>query len=198
MMEKELENVELENLELEDTVEVLEGESVEVEVEYEPFTMDMLSRAHKKYENLKEAFIAVNVDGEEKVVTVEVYRIFSPIAIKQCIAEYVKNMEVAKNVDKYGMEDVAEPYLLYLMVKHFTTLGESMPKNFKEQLTSLQYMINENVLFQIVAHFDETEVERVKKGIEEIIVTFEDNYGLVDEMKAMAKEQLEYKAIISE
>lgn len=160
------------------------------------FSLDILSKAHDKYENIKEVFVNVEIDGEVKTFKVEVYKVFSPVGIKQCVKEYVSNLDVAKNVNPNGFGDVTEPYFLYLLIKHFTNIGEQMPSNFKEQLVSLKHMMNTTVLFQIILHFDENEINKIKEEIEFIMEAFEDNSKILDGIKKKAEDEVDNKDLL--
>lgn len=160
------------------------------------FSLEMLEKSNEKFTNIKEVAITTEVDGEDKAFKVEMYKVFSPIKIKECIVEYIKNTQIARNIDRDMFGEITEPYLFYLFIKHFTLLGDNMPNDFKKQLLSLEHMINTGVLFQILVHFDEQEVERVKGELEQALQTFEDNYGLIEAIKEEAKYVIENEGMI--
>lgn len=164
----------------------------------EALTMDMVEQANVEYENIKEILVDIEINNEIKIVKVSMYKVFSPVAIRDCLTEYIRNMEKAKNISKLGFGDIAEPYLFYLFIKYFTTLGEEMPTKFNEQLHSMTHMINKGVLFQIVAHFEEEEIDLVVEELDNLTKTFEDNYGLIDEMKKLARDKVHNKKMFLE
>lgn len=178
------------------TKEIIESEELDQFTDSlipEDLTMDMIEQAHIEYENIKEILVDVNINNEIKIAKVSMYKVFSPVAIKNCLTEYIRNMEVAKNINKLEVDNIAEPYLFYLFVKYFTTLGEEMPTKFNQQLMSMTHMINTGVLFQILAHFDENEIDLVVEELDKLVESFEDNYGLVEEMKLLARDKIHHK-----
>jgi hypothetical protein len=162
----------------------------------ELLNLDLLSKAHEQFENIKEIPVNLNIDGEVRTFTVEMYKYFSPVSIKECLQEYVRNMDYAKVSNRDGFGDIAEPYLMYLLIKHFTNLGETMPSEFNKQLNSLKQMMNTSAFFQILIHFDEEEIKKIKEDLEVMMVTFEDNYKIIEEIKNKAKSQVENKFLV--
>lgn len=167
-----------------------------MEKEKQTSPLDLIAKAHEKYENIKEIPVKLEIEGEVQTVNVEMYKVFSPVGIKECVTEFIGNIDVAKNINKQGFGDVQEPYLMYLLIKHFTNLGEHMPNNFKEQLLSLKQMMNTTVLFQLMVHFDESELDKIKEELEIALETFEDNYQIVEEIKKMAKDKVVNKDLL--
>jgi uncharacterized protein YpbB len=157
---------------------------------------DLISKAHEKYENIKLIPVKLEIDGEVQEFELEMYKLFSPVGIKECITEFVANIDYAKNTNREGFGDIQEPYLMYLLIKHFTNLGESMPNTFKEQLASLKHMMNTTAFFQIMLHFDENEIKKIKDEMESLLETFEDNYHIFEEMKKEARGKIENEDLL--
>jgi uncharacterized protein YpbB len=163
---------------------------------YQQLTDGLISIAHEKYDNIKLIPVNLEIDGEVKTFELEMYKLFSPVGIKECLQEFVVNMDYAKSANKDGFGDVLEPYLMYLLIKHFTNLGESMPNTFKEQLGSLKHMMNTTAFFQIIIQFDPEEIKKIKEELEILIETFEDNYQILEELKKNAKGKLENPELV--
>lgn len=164
--------------------------------ELQELPLEMLEKSSDEFANVKEVAVFVKVGGTDMPFKVEMYKMFSPLKIKQCVVEYIKNMDKARKLDTEGFGDISEPYLFYLFIKHFTVMGESMPNDFSAQIKSLEHMINTDVLFQLMVHFDEAEVERVRDELEQALNTFDDNYGIIEEFKKEAKYVIENEGIM--
>ncbi len=170
-------------------------EKVEYE-EVQDFDLSLLSKSHDKFENIKEVYIDIDVDGETVRRKIDMYKVFSPVGVQACITEFIKNIDYARKVERDLFEDILEPYLLFLLIKHFTTLGDQIPKEFKKQIVVLEQLINTGVLFQIIVHFEEEEIQRVRSELELAIHTFEDNYGIVESLKEVYREKLDDKSLV--
>lgn len=159
-------------------------------------TLDLISKAHEKYANIKQIDVQLEVNGEIKTFKLEMYKYFSPVGIKECLTEFIRNMDYAKSSSKDGFGNIQEPYLMYLLIKHFTNLGETMPNTFKEQLASLTHMMNTSAFFQIMVHFDEEEIKKIREELEIMLVTFQDNYQIVEEIKKKAKGKIQNEDLL--
>lgn len=146
-------------------------------------THDILEKSSKELSKTKEGKVELLVDGEKKIFEIDINIVFSPVGITNLISEFVKNMDYAKNVNKEGFGDISEPYLMYLIIKHFTSLGDTMPTKFNEQLVSLKNMMNNTSFFQIIAQVEQSEIEKLKKELDKMLTKIEERVDLVDEMK---------------
>ena len=146
-------------------------------------TLDVVEQASSKYDEVKTGYVNIEVDGENKTFEIDIKKNFSPIGITNLISEFIKNMDFAKNVNKEGFGGISEPYLMYLIIKHFTSLGDSMPNKLDKQLVSLQHMMNTGTFFQIVVQIDEKEIKKLKEKLDEMMKTFESRLDLVEELK---------------
>lgn len=156
-------------------------------------TINMIAKSHEQFENVVLVPINLEVDGEIKQFKIEMYKIFSPIDITSLVHEFVKNIDLARKKDKLGYKDILQPYLMWLLIKHFTNLGEQMPEKFSEQLVSLKHMINTHLLYQIALCFDEEQIERVNKELNALVDNFEDK-----KESKMSELYEEYKDLLSD
>jgi hypothetical protein len=157
-------------------------------------SLDMLAKASEKYENIKEVFLELDIDGETKTFKVEMYKHFSPLHIKQCVSEFIEKLDMARRVNKYGLGNIVEPYMIFLLIKHFTTL--QLPEKFEHQLKVLEQMVNTGVLFKIFVHFDENEVELIRKEIDNILNKFKENEESLETLKKEYKLKLTNKDLL--
>lgn len=162
----------------------------------EQLTLDLISRSHEKYQNVKIVPVSLDINGELKKFEFEMYKHFSPIGVKDCITEFIKNIDKARKVDKDGFGDIAEPYLMWLLIKHFTELGKSMPSDFQEQFYSLREMIDTSAFFQIMIHFDQEEVVLIKEELEIAIATFETNKNYISDLRDKTLLELKDKTLL--
>lgn len=162
----------------------------------EELTLDMLTLANEKYANLKEILIEMEVEGKPRIFRVGMYKAFSPFAVKDCVMEFIKNISTARIFDKDGFGDIQEPYLMWLLIKHFTTIGESLPSDFSKQLDSLKVMINNGIFFQMVIHFDEDEVAKINTEMNEVLEAFVGNKEIFEEIKNRNADKITDKSIL--
>lgn len=162
----------------------------------EELTLDMLTLANEKYENLKEILVEMEVRGDMRVFRVGMYKVFSPFTIRDCVMEFIKNMSTARVFDKDGFGDVQEPYLMWLLIKHFTTIGENLPNKFSEQLDSLKVMINNDLFFQLIIHFDENEVAKLNTELNSILEAYTENKEIFQQMKVENADKFTDKSIL--
>lgn len=162
----------------------------------EKLTLGLVSKSHEKFSNIKTAQIQLNIDDKIKSFEVDIYKIFSPVAVKECVVEYIMNLDKIRKKNNNDVGDISEPYLMWLMIKHFTILGEEMPENYLEQLNSLKQMINTSALFQIMSNFDENEVSKIKDELEIIMATAEVNSDYIKELKKEFEEKISDKDLL--
>lgn len=167
-----------------------------------PLTMEVIEKSAQSFEKTKKVDVIVEIDGEKRAFEIEVYKKFSPVKIQGLLKEYVKNLDIArlKQYQKVKTREfqvnIAEPYFLYMLVKYFTNLGESMPTEFDKQIASLEHMINTTVLFQIVANFDESEIQKIKEALETLLENLESNIENIDELIEEYYDKLEDKSLL--
>jgi hypothetical protein len=162
--------------------------------EIQKLSMEFISKASEKYENIKEVELELEIDGENKKFVVELYKHFSPISIKKCISEFVEKMERAKIVDKNGFGNITQPYLIFLIIKHFTTLN--LPESFEEQILTLEKMVNTGILFKIFLNFDEEEIKKINDELEFILNNFDKNKEIVEGLKKEFRNKIENKFLL--
>ena len=162
----------------------------------EKLTSELISRSHERFENIKVIPVNVDVDGEIKEVELEVFKLFSPTKIQECTREFIQNIDKARKVDRDGFGDITEPYLMWLIIKHFSEMENSMPNDFEKQIMSLKQMINTGVLFQIIVHFDNEQIELIKESLEIALATFNENEPHLIELKKRIKSELNDKSLV--
>ena len=164
----------------------------------EKFSLDLISKSHEKYENLRVVPIILNIDEKEVKTELNVYKLFSPVKIQECVSEFISNIDKVRrrknNRDGFGV--VLEPYLMWLMIKYFTELEDSMPTKFDEQIDSIIKMINTGAMFQIMIHFDESQIELVKEHIEIALDTFDKNKEVLDNLKLEYSKKIVDKSLL--
>lgn len=161
----------------------------------EKLTYELISRSHETFENVKVIPLKIVVDEEVKEVELEILKMFSPTKIQECTREFIKNIDKARKVDRDGFGDITEPYLMWLIIKHFSEMEESMPNDFEKQILSLKQMVNTGVLFQIIVHFDNEQIELIKESLEIALATFNENEPHMLELKNRIKKDLNDKTL---
>lgn len=157
-------------------------------------SMELIEKASEKYSNIREVVVKMEVDGVVRPFVVEVFKIFSPVSIKQCVQEFINKMDMAKARDKEGFGDIMIPYLMFLIVKHFTTL--KLPNTFAQELKAIEHMTNTGTLFQIMMYMDENEVSKVKDEINFVLENFDKNLPEFEEIKKAISKKLANKDLV--
>jgi uncharacterized protein (UPF0297 family) len=154
----------------------------------------LIERASEKYENIKEAIINMEVDGEVQPFIVEIYKHFSPVQVKMCVQEFVEKLHHVRTHDKSGFEGVVMPYMMFLIIKHFTTL--KLPNRFAEQLVAIEHMTNTGTMFQIFMYMDENEVNKVKQEVGFVVENFESNLEETKDFQNQIRSMLTDKSLM--
>lgn len=163
--------------------------------------LNLIEESGKKFDLQTEVMIKVEVYDEKTDSTtieeapIKIDKIFSPTKVKKCVYEYISN--VTKMKSKYSQDDdyvgVLEPYLIFMLVKHFSSLGKDIPQDIPTQIALMQNMIDSSALFQIMIKFDEDEITKIKEEIEIALAVFNANLeeveGKVKSMRHLIKNQ---------
>lgn len=155
--------------------------------------MELIERASEKYSNVREVIIHMEIDGEVKPFFVEIYKVFSPVGIKQCVAELIEKIDLVKTRDKDGFGNIIIPYMMFMIIKHFTTLN--LPNVFSHQLKAIEHMTNTGTLFQIFMHFNENEVNKVREEISFVIDNFDKKLPDIEKLRKEIQEKLVDKSL---
>lgn len=159
--------------------------------------LEIIKKASEKYENIEEVFIDIEIEEDVvKPFKVEIYKFFSPTQINDCIAEFIEKMDLARRKDKDGFGDIMYPYIVFLIVKHFTTL--KLPNDFNSQVLAIENMINTGVLFRIFMSFEQEEIERLKDKLQTIVENFDKNHSLVEQFKKQISPKIENKFLLED
>lgn len=154
----------------------------------------LIERASEKYENIREAVIVMEIDEKIETFTVEIYKHFSPVQIKMCVQELIEKIDLVRSHDKKGFGNIIVPYMMFLIVKHFTTL--ELPNVFAHQLKAIEHMTNTGTLFQIFSYMDENEINKIKDEAGFIVDNFDDKMEGAKEMKEKIKSLLVDKSLL--
>jgi hypothetical protein len=157
-------------------------------------SMELIEKASEKYANIREVVIQMEVDGEVRPFKVEIYKVFSPVGIQQCVAELVEKIDIARSKDKNGFGNIIIPYTIFLIIKHFTTL--KLPNVFSQQIKAIEHMINTGILFQIFMYFDEEEVNKIRNEIMFVLDNFDKKLPEIEKLKAEIREKLINKDLV--
>lgn len=159
-----------------------------MEQKIEQLSFESIKEASKKYENINEVIIKLEINGEVTPFKVEMYRHFSPVAIRAFLAELVTKMDRMRLRNKQFIDSFLTPYIMFLSIKHFTTL--KLPDNYDEQIFAIRNMLNTGALIAIYGEFEPTEIEGLMREIELILETFKTNEKELDNFKASMKDKL--------
>lgn len=162
--------------------------------EIRELSMELINKANEKYESVNHVIIQVEINGQFQPARVGIYKEFSTVGIKQCIAELIDKLDMAKARDRVGFVDAIMPFMMFMMIKHFTTLN--MPVVFAEQLKAIDHMINTGTLFQIFMNFDEEQVKRVQEELQFVLDSFESKSDEIEKLKVEIKDKLVNKDLL--
>lgn len=162
----------------------------------EKLSLDMLVSASEKYENINELTLELEINGEVKTAIVELYKYFSPMQVKDCVKEFIQKFDIIRKKDKDGFGDITEPYLMFLIIKHFTTM--EFPDDLQSQLKYIERMLNTGIMFKIFTAFDDKEIVKIREQIEFVLENFGKNEEIMKELKQSMKGKLENPSLILE
>lgn len=153
-----------------------------------------IERASEKYENIREIKVGMEVDGDINHFIVEIYKHFSPVSIKNCVIELVEKMDMVKGRNRDAMDGLLVPYMIFLAIKHFTTL--TLPNSFAQQLKAIEHMTNTGVMLQIFSAFDGEELDKLNEEVSYAVKNFDKNLPEIEKLKEQIKEKLEDKTLL--
>lgn len=156
-----------------------------------------IQKASEKYENIVEAFISLEIEGQQVPFKVEMYKVFSPVAIKECVMELIEKMELAqthKRKVRDGIGSIVEPFTMFLCIKHFTTL--KLPEIFEEQVIAIKNMLNTSALLQIYMNFDPEQLKILNEEVSMILENFENNMEFIQEYKKEFYDKVSDKSLL--
>lgn len=156
--------------------------------------MTLIEKASEKYSNVREVFVQMEIDDEVKPFKVEIYKVFSPIGVKSCVRELIEKLDMVKARNKDGLGDIVIPYMMFMIIKHFTTL--ELPNVFSHQIKALEHMTNTGILFQIFMYFDENEVNKIREEIIFILDNFESNLPEIEKLREEIRAKLKDKSLV--
>lgn len=162
--------------------------------EYRGLDFQLIERASEKYENLKEVLVQMEIDGEVQNFVVEIYKHFSTVQITQCVQELIEKLHYVKVKNKGKIESVVIPYMIFLIIKHFSTL--ELPNVFAEQLKAIEHMTNTGTMFQIFMSFDEKEIAKIQSEVTKVLDNFNNNMEEVEDFKDQLRKMLVDKSLM--
>ncbi|MBG9737836.1 hypothetical protein [Paenibacillus alvei] len=155
---------------------------------------ELITQMNEKFNEMKKVVVTIDIGDKAQQFGLEICKYFSPAKMDSCITELIDKLDQAKLQDKEKYEQIIVPYLMFLTVKHFTTL--ELPSTFSEQLQAIETMINTGTLFQIYMSFEEKELERLSSTLRSAIDTFHANAKEFEELKEKMKTQLADKSLM--
>ena len=166
--------------------------------------IELIEQSTEKFELQKDIEIEVEVFNKEngkielETAPLKIDKIFSPTKLKRCILEYITNSieiksKYSKNEEYIG---VLEPYLIFMLIKHFSSLGEFMPTKIPEQVALMNSMIDSSVLFQIMMEFEVGEIDRAREEVEIILAVFDSNMEEVEQIKKETRKFIKNKDLL--
>lgn len=164
--------------------------------------LDLVEKSNSKFKLQKPVSIKGEVlqnDGKSKIEEEEILvdRIFSPKKISKLMNEFYTNSNKLKNqVKEEDYENILEPYLMFLMVKHFSDVGEYFPVDLEKQINLMDKMIDTSTLIQIFTSFEEREIKKINEEIEISLSVFEANQEHLEEVKDEAKKYVKNQDLV--
>jgi hypothetical protein len=158
----------------------------------EKLSFEAIEQSNSKYEEVTERYVTLEVNGEDKEFIVEMYKHFSPLGVEAMVRDFHEKLDTVRRKNKKSWENMFSPYLLFLLIKHFTNLH--LPDEFAQQLKAIENMTNTGALFQIFSFMDEDEINKVK---DELLFTLDAlNNGMADvDIESMKKQ---YKKLLAD
>lgn len=156
--------------------------------------LQLIEKASEKYENIREVAVSMEIDDEIKTFKVEIYKHFAPVQVTACVQELIDKIDLVRSYDKRGFGNIIVPYMMFMIIKHFTTL--SLPKVFAHQLAAIERMTNTGTLFQIFMHMDENEIEKIKSEMMFVIENFDEKMEGVAELREQVRSLLVDKSLM--
>lgn len=164
-------------------------------VQLQDLSYEVIEKASEKYENVREVVIQLDIDEKIQFFKVEIYKHFGTIQVVQCVQELVDKLDrVRIKNGNDAMDKVFTPYMIFLIVKHFTTL--KLPETLPEQLKAIEHMTNSGALFQILLSFDEDEVDKIHDEISKVVNNFDNNLAEVEDFKEQVRKKLKDKSLM--
>ncbi|OME53979.1 hypothetical protein BSK59_15470 [Paenibacillus odorifer] len=154
----------------------------------------IIERASEKYANLREVIVHIELEEKIESFIVEIYKHFSPLQIKDCVAELVEKLDYVRPHTKNDTSNIMVPYMIFLIIKHFTTLV--LPDSFPEQLKAIEHMTNTGTMFQIFMSMDEEEIARVQDEVSFVVDNLNLNVAKTEEYKNLIREKLVDKSLL--
>lgn len=154
----------------------------------------IIERASEKYANLREVIVHVELEEKIEPFIVEIYKHFSSIQIKDCVAELVEKLDYVRPHTKSDTSNIMVPYMIFLIIKHFTTL--KLPDSFPEQLKAIEHMTNTGTMFQIFMSMDEEEISKVQDEVSFVVDNLNLNVAKTEEYKNLIREKLVDKSLL--
>lgn len=161
---------------------------------YRNLDFHLIERASEKFENLKEVLVQMEIDGKIESFVVEIYKHFATVQITQCCQELIEKLDHVRVKNKGQIETVLVPYMIFMLIKHFTTL--ELPNKFAEQLKAIEHMTNTGTMFQIFMSFDENEIGKVQSEISRVLEHFDSKMEEVEEFKEQIRAKLVDKSLM--
>ncbi|MEK5036298.1 hypothetical protein MKY96_33135 [Paenibacillus sp. FSL R7-0302] len=158
-------------------------------------TSTLITKEDKVLNYRSDAKIQSPVTGE--IYKLQIDRKFRKTKIMELTSELLVKIQDAKQKG-INMEAIFIPYVMLLIVKHFTSIGNDMPADVTKQIGLLNKLIDLELLNPILMSFEDGEVESVYEAVTETLDKIEEDAKALNDRLAAIEMQMEYDRITSE
>jgi hypothetical protein len=136
--------------------------------EIKDLSLELFEELDSQYDEKKEIIVKVKTLNGEMDTKLEIDKYFHPKKIEECVKELLKKIDYAKIYLNKEEDDkqLYQIWLILLIIKHFSSL--EIPNEFKKQLAVLEKLIEHNLVFQIFAEFEVSEIHKVMNEMDRV------------------------------
>jgi len=113
------------------------------------------------------------INDKEEYFDLEISEVFKPSDISACIEDYLDKLIVLRQYNNEYFQDLNEPILLFMMIKHFTSFDA--PSKLGEIVKVIKLLLDNGLMYKIVSEFNEDEVKKVNKVLNEVANNIDKN-----------------------
>lgn len=137
--------------------------------------VNLLEKADSKY-STRFVELDIEIEGKTQKAVLEIDEVFRQSKIKACVQEFVEKMDYTVKIDKSFLEGVQEVYLIFLIIKHFSSFPA--PNSYTEQVKIINKFIDNKLLFEIYKEFDRDQIARIQEELNDVLDKFDENIDI--------------------
>lgn len=125
--------------------------------------LQLLEKLDSQHNNRKEVHLKVEYKGKEEFASLYIDQVFRPSKIRECVEEFIDKMSLLRKYNGVNVQEVGEALLVFMLIKHFTSFPA--PEEVTKQVKILGMLRDNGLIYQIYAHFDADQLERVQEEV---------------------------------